>query len=89
VGTQYRSEIFYTSLIQKETAANFIALLEEKKVFDTPIVTALSEEKPFYLAEEEHHDYYNNHKTQRYCQLVINPKIDKLHSYFKNKLNTN
>ncbi len=88
VGTQYRSEIFYTTEQQREAAKKFIILLEKEKVFKSPIVTAVSEAKPFYIAEEEHQNYYNENKTQRYCQVIINPKIDKLNKYYSNKLNT-
>lgn len=86
VGTQYRSEIFYTNGDQKRLAEEFIALLENKKVFSDPIVTVVSEEKPFYLAEEEHHDYYNEHGEQPYCQFIIDPKIKKLKTYYSKKL---
>ena len=57
VGSQYRSEIFYTSLEQKENAEGFIALLEKEKVFDLPIVTAVSEEKPIWsiIDSIQHH----------------------------------
>ncbi|WP_318308331.1 peptide-methionine (S)-S-oxide reductase MsrA [Flagellimonas crocea] len=86
VGTQYRSEIFYTDLEQKKLAEDFIALLESKNVFESPIVTAVSEEKPFYAAEEEHHNYYNQNRRQPYCQIIIDPKIKKLNNYFSKKL---
>ena len=43
VGTQYRSEIFYTIPEQKQLAEDFIELLEKKNVFEAPIVTAISE----------------------------------------------
>jgi peptide-methionine (S)-S-oxide reductase len=86
VGTQYRSEIFYQDAEQKEIAEKFISLLEENKVFKDPIVTAISEGKPFYLAEEEHRNYYNGHGSQGYCQVVIAPKIKKLEQYFSQKL---
>ena len=87
VGTQYRSEIFYTTVKQKEAAEKFVKLLEDENVFASPIVTAISEEKPFYHAEENHQNYYNENKTQGYCQFVINPKIDKLNKFFADKLN--
>jgi len=86
VGTQYRSEIFYQNETQKQEATDFIQLLEDKKVFKSPIVTAMSAAAPFYLAEQEHQNYYNDHTTQSFCSLVINPKIEKLESYFKQKL---
>jgi len=88
VGTQYRSEIFYTNLGQKQQAEEFIALLEKEQVFASPVVTAISEEKPFYNAEEEHQNYYNDHTQQPYCQVIIEPKIKKLNTYFSKKINT-
>lgn len=88
VGTQYRSEIFYTSEAQKQKAEAFIALLEKEKVFANPIVTAVTEEKPFYLAEVEHQNYYNDNTSQPYCQFIIDPKIKKLNKHFSEKLNT-
>ncbi|WP_431123638.1 peptide-methionine (S)-S-oxide reductase MsrA [Flagellimonas flava] len=88
VGSQYRSEIFYTSQNQKKEAEEFITLLEREKVFTNPIVTAVSEAKPFYIAEQEHQNYYNDHSNQPYCQFIIDPKIKKLNKHFSNKLNT-
>lgn len=88
VGTQYRSEIFYTNESQKKSAEEYISLLNKECVFSAPIVTVISEEKPFYSAEKEHHDYYNNNSYQPYCQFIINPKIKKLNSHFSDKLNT-
>ena len=88
VGTQYRSEIFYTIPKQKEEAEKFIALLEKERVFGAPIVTAISEEKVFYKAEEDHQNYYNDNSNQPYCQFIIDPKIKKLNTHFSNKLNT-
>ena len=88
VGTQYRSEVFYTNEQQKESTNQYIELLEKERVFNDPIVTAVSEAGPFYLAEEDHHNYYNDNKLQPYCQFIINPKIKKLNAYFADKLNT-
>ncbi|KAB5491648.1 peptide-methionine (S)-S-oxide reductase MsrA [Flagellimonas hadalis] len=85
VGTQYRSEIFYTTQEQRYLAEEFIALLEKEGIFASPIVTAISEEKPFYLAEEEHHNYYNDHRQQLYCQFIIDPKIKKLNALLSQK----
>lgn len=87
VGTQYRSEVFYHSIDQKETAEQFITLLEKENVFSNPIVTAISAASTFYVAEQEHHNYFNDHKTQPYCQVIINPKIDKLQRNYSTKLN--
>lgn len=88
VGTQYRSEIFYTNEEQKAQAEEFIDLLVKENIFSSPIVTAITEEKPFYVAEEEHQNYYNDHTNQPYCQFIIDPKIKKLKTYYSKKLNT-
>lgn len=87
VGTQYRSEIFYTTLEQKAEAEAFIELLEQENVFGSPVVTAVSEEKPFYMAEAAHQDFYNQNRYQPYCQVIIDPKIKKLNKHFSKKLN--
>lgn len=88
VGTQYRSEVFYTNEKQKEIANHYIQLLKNEKVFPNPIVTAVSEAGTFYLAEEDHHNYYNDNKLQPYCQIIINPKLKKLQTHFADKLST-
>lgn len=86
VGSQYRSEIFFTGPDQEREAGEFIRLLEREGVFPSPIVTALSPQMPFYPAEVEHHNYYNDNGQQGYCQFVIDPKIKKLKTYFSKKL---
>ena len=86
VGTQYRSEIFYHSLEQKEKAENYILLIENEKLYNNPIVTKVSSAVVFYEAEEYHQDYYAANSEQGYCQMVIAPKLDKLRKYYKSKL---
>lgn len=86
MGTQYRSEIFYNSEIQKEKAANYIALIEKEKLYEKSIVTKVSSATVFYPAEEYHQNYYNQNAEQGYCQVVIAPKLEKLRKYYKSKL---
>ena len=86
MGTQYRSEIFYHSLEQKEKAENYILLIENEKLYNNPIVTKVSSAVVFYEAEEYHQDYYVANSEQGYCQMVIAPKLDKLRKYYKSKL---
>ena len=78
-GTQYRSVIFYYSDAQKTAAEKSKA--EAQKRFSSPIVTQIvaAASFPFYSAEAYHQEYFNNHASQGYCQLVIAPKLDKLH----------
>lgn len=86
VGTQYRSEIFYTTEAQKQASENFIKLLTEQKIFDKKIVTKVSEATTFYPAEDYHQDYYAQNQNQPYCQAVISPKLDKLKKNYKSKM---
>ncbi len=77
-GSQYRSIILYTIEDQKYEAEKYIIELEERKIFDSPIVTEIRPLENFYPAEISHHDYYELHQGSPYCQIVINPKIEKL-----------
>jgi peptide-methionine (S)-S-oxide reductase len=78
VGTQYRSEIFYTDEKQREIAENTIKELAEGKIWDKPIVTVLEPLKEFYVAEKYHQDYYKKNPLNPYCFMIIRPKIAKL-----------
>lgn len=86
VGTQYRSEIFYHSLAQKDKAENYIALIEKEKLYEKKVVTKVSTATIFYPAEDYHQNYYNQNAEQGYCQMVIAPKLEKLRKYYKTKL---
>lgn len=86
VGTQYRSAIFYNSEAQKEIAEAFIIALTNARVFDNPIVTEITPLSVFYIAEDYHQNYYNNNKSQGYCQAVINPKLAKFIEKYQSKL---
>ena len=86
IGTQYRSVIFYHNESQKEIAAAYLKKLEKEKVWDKPIVTELTELNNFYPAEQYHHDYFNQHPENQYCQFVVKPKVEKFRKVFKEKL---
>ena len=85
VGTQYRSVIFYKNENEKKAAQDLINDLN-KEVFDNKIVTTLEPLKKFYKAEEYHQGYYENNKNKPYCQMVIQPKIEKFEKVFKDRL---
>lgn len=87
-GTQYRSVIFYNNEEQKLEAQSIIAELKHAKVYENPIVTTLEPFTKFYKAENYHQNYYANNKSQPYCQMVIQPKIEKFEKIFKDKLKT-
>jgi peptide-methionine (S)-S-oxide reductase len=56
-GTQYRSEIFYTTDEQKRVAEAYIQQLNAAKSFAKPIVTKVAPLQAFYRAEDYHQDY--------------------------------
>jgi peptide methionine sulfoxide reductase msrA/msrB len=86
VGTQYRSVIFYANNEQYQAAKSIINQLNAEKVYSSPIVTTLEAYQPFYKAEDYHQNYYENNKSQPYCQMVIQPKIEKFEKIFKTRL---
>ena len=55
IGTQYRSEIFYTNENQKKIAKDVLSEINNK--FNGKIVTNISEEKNYCRAEEYHQKY--------------------------------
>lgn len=84
VGTQYRSEIFYHSLKQKEIAEKSKLELEKNRAFSDPIVTKITPFTIFFVAEDYHKNYYDKNKREPYCSLVITPKIHKLVDLYSN-----
>ncbi|MCF8309703.1 MAG: peptide-methionine (S)-S-oxide reductase MsrA [Bacteroidales bacterium] len=86
VGPQYRSVIFYHNEKQKELAESYKEKLQEAGIWDKPIVTAIEPFKNFFEAENYHQDYYENNKSQGYCQFVITPKLEKFKKVFQDKL---
>jgi peptide-methionine (S)-S-oxide reductase len=86
VGTQYRSAIFYKNEAQKKAAQTIIAAIKKAGIYDSPIVTTLEPLTKFYKAEDYHQNYYSNNKSQPYCQMVIQPKIEKFEKLFKSRL---
>jgi len=56
-GTQYRSEIFYTTDDQKRVAEAYIQQLTAARAFPKRIVTKVAPLQAFYRAEDYHQDY--------------------------------
>ncbi|MBF2707614.1 bifunctional methionine sulfoxide reductase B/A protein [Flavobacterium soyangense] len=86
VGTQYRSVIFYANEEQKNEAHSIIDQLTAEKVYNNQIVTTLEPLTQFYKAEDYHQNYYENNKNKPYCQMVIQPKIEKFEKIFRDQL---
>src|SRR5829696_10261185 len=68
VGTQYRSEIFYTNAAQKRIATAYIDQLTKANSFSRPIVTRVSSISPFTVAEEYHQNYATLHPNDPYIR---------------------
>ena len=85
VGTQYRSAVFYHNEDQKIKAERSKAEVATL-LWTNPIVTEIVPATDFYVAETYHQDYYANNPNAGYCRIVINPKIEKVRSKFKDKL---
>lgn len=85
-GTQYRSVVFYRNEKQKQVTQSIIDALQKENVYNKPIVTQVAPLTAFYKAENYHQDYYNLNKEEPYCQMVIQPKIEKFEKVFKERI---
>jgi len=89
VGPQYRSIIFYTTPEQKEEAERFIKEIDSSSQEGVPVVTEIEPLDAFFEAEDYHKNYFETHKDAAYCQLIINPKLEKVQKQFANLLANN
>ncbi|MFN2450072.1 MAG: peptide-methionine (S)-S-oxide reductase MsrA [Candidatus Baltobacteraceae bacterium] len=81
-GTQYRSEIFYTTSAQRELAKAKIAALERRHAFGAPIVTKVAPLPAFFRAEDYHQDYVAHNPWQPYVMINDKPKLTNLRREF-------
>ncbi len=86
VGTQYRSVIFYHNEEQRATALAMIRELTAEQVFRDPVVTAVEPAAQFYVAEDYHQEYFQNHPNQPYCAYIVAPKVKKFREKFASRL---
>src|SRR5438067_867582 len=82
VGSQYRSAIFYTNVVQKEAAQAYIDQLTKARVFSGPIVTQVAPFEHFYPAEAYHQNYLARHPDQPYIVFNDLPKLKRLQEQF-------
>ena len=93
VGTQYRSVIFYTTPDHKRVAEDFIKEINQSSSEGKKVVTELAPvivsddsldsenvavTQRFYPAENYHQNYFARNGGNAYCELVINPKLEKV-----------
>jgi peptide-methionine (S)-S-oxide reductase len=77
-GTQYRSDIWATSDVQKHIADAYIKQLGAAHVFGAPIVTRVDHFSAFYAAEGYHQDYLIHNPDSGYIMYNDLPKIENL-----------
>lgn len=81
-GTQYRSEIFYTTAAQRAQAQAYMTQLERDHVFGAPIVTKLAPLQAFYPAEAYHQDFVAHNPFNPYVLINDKPKLFQLRREF-------
>ncbi|MFZ0031861.1 MAG: peptide-methionine (S)-S-oxide reductase MsrA [Candidatus Cybelea sp.] len=81
-GTQYRSEIFYTSPQQQSEALAAIAGLASRHVYSSKIVTIVAPLRGFYRAEAYHQDFAVHNPQNPYIVFNDIPKMAKLRQQF-------
>lgn len=81
-GTQYRSEIFYSTAAQRDEARAYIDGLERRRVFSAPIVTKIAPLSRFYPAEAYHQDFAAHNPGNPYIVINDEPKLARLRERF-------
>ncbi len=66
IGSQYRSEVFYSDENEREIAEKVIKILYDKGYNVTTLVSPIA---PFYSAEDYHQNYYDNKEKEPSCHF--------------------
>lgn len=82
VGEQYRSVIFYSSVEEKIVAEKISKEIQESLKDGSSVVTQIVPLEMFYPAEDYHKNYFAQNASAPYCQLIIEPKIEKVRKRF-------
>ena len=82
VGEQYRSVILYESEEDKEVAERVAKEIQESLKDGTRVVTQIIPFENFFPAESYHQNYFKENTSAPYCQIVIEPKIEKVKKRF-------
>src|SRR3989338_4767406 len=82
VGEQYRSIIFVGDENEKQEARAKIQEIQESLKDGTRVVTEVLPLEKFFPAESYHQNYFKENTSAPYCQLIIEPKIEKLKKRF-------
>ena len=83
MGSQYRSVIFYQNEEQKQVAEKSKQEFDESGAYPKSAVTQIVPLDKFYPAEQYHQRYYQSQPYAPYCQVVIQPKLQKLMQHYQ------
>ena len=82
VGEQYRSVIFVGDENEKQEARAKIQEIQESLKDGSRVVTEVLPLEKFFPAESYHQNYFKENTSAPYCQLIIEPKIEKVKKRF-------
>jgi len=82
IGEEYRSVIFYHNDEQRDKA-EMITKDFASKIWSGSIMTEIVPLEKFWAAEDYHQNFYKNNPNVGYCQVIINPKLEKFRKKFK------
>jgi peptide-methionine (S)-S-oxide reductase len=85
-GPQYRSAIFAHDEDQLRTAERVKGEVAAAGLYPRPPVTRIGPLDAFIPAEVDHQDYYANNRSQSYCRIVIDPKLEKFRDRYRDRL---
>lgn len=85
-GSQYRSEIFFTTAAQRTAAEAYIRELSARKVYRDPIVTKVEPLQGFYSAEGYHQHFMQRNPDNPYIVYNDKPKVEALRKRYPNLL---
>lgn len=81
-GPQYRSIAFYKNAEEQRIIESYKKALEDKMVYDRPIVTEVKAFDIFYDAEDYHQDYEMKNPNNSYIRQVSIPRLKRFKSNF-------
>ena len=82
IGDQYRSVVFFYDPQQEAAAKKAKQLLEQAKVFRSPIVTQIIPAGQYYLAEDYHQKYLEKNPGG-YCSHILHSESPKIREVLK------
>ena len=82
IGEQYRSVIFYRTDDEKIEAEKKVRDIDASLTDGTRVVTQVLPLGEFFKAEDYHQNYFKTNASAPYCQLIIEPKIEKVKKRF-------